>query len=151
MCIEAVHRCLFVFDSCPDQYKTQEICDLVVSSYPSVIVYCPDKYITEKMCNEAVSDSLATLRLILNWFVTIKMIIKLYTALYTDENILYCNEDSGDAAFVCNEMSILSINSIKLDNNFDGDNPDPIILIWLLTWDSKSQKHKALKKRWLKN
>ena len=151
MCIEAVHRCLFVFESCPDQYKTQKICDLVVSSYPSLIVYGSDKYITGKMCNETVCDSLATLKLILDWFLTSKMIIKLYTTLYADENILYFNEDSGDAAFVGNEMSILSINSINLHNNFEGDNPDTIILIWLLTWDSKFQKHKALKKRWVKN
>ena len=40
----------FVFDAVPDQYKTQEICDIVVSLYPFLIVYCPDKYKTQKMC-----------------------------------------------------------------------------------------------------
>ena len=41
------------------------------------------------MCDEAVDDSLATFRLIPDWFVTSKMIKELYTALYADENILY--------------------------------------------------------------
>ena len=42
----------FVFDSIPDQYKTKEICDLVVSLYPSLILYCFDKYIPQGMCGE---------------------------------------------------------------------------------------------------
>ena len=31
MCYKAVRRCFFVFDSISDQYKTHEICDIVVS------------------------------------------------------------------------------------------------------------------------
>ena len=48
------------------------------------------------MCDEGVDDSLAGLKLILDWFVTSKMIKKLYTVLCADENILYLNEDSGN-------------------------------------------------------
>ena len=44
------------------------------------------------MCDEAVDDSLAALKSIPDWFVTSKMIKKLFTALYADENILYFNE-----------------------------------------------------------
>ena len=58
----------------PDQYKTQEICDIVVSLYPFLILYCPDKYKTQKMCDEAVDDSLAALKFFLDWFVTSKTI-----------------------------------------------------------------------------
>ena len=81
------------------------------------------------MCDDAAADSLAALKLIPDWFVTIKMIKKLYTALYTDENILYFNEDSGNIVFSCNEMGILNIdfNNINLDNNFDEDDPSTII------------------------
>ena len=61
------------------------------------------------MCDEAVDDSPAALKLILNWFVASKMTENLYTDLYTDENILYFNEDSGDVVFSCNEMSSLNI------------------------------------------
>ena len=112
MCNEAVNKYFFVFDSIADQYITQEICDRVVSEDPFFIVHCPNKY--------KISD----------WFVTSKMIKKLFTALYVDENILHFNEDSGDV-FDCNEMGILNtdINNISLDNNFDEDDLHNIILI----------------------
>ena len=91
------------------------------------------------MCDEAVDDSLAALKLFPDWFVTSKMIKKLYTDLYADGNIFYFNEDSGNIVFSCNEMSILNIdlNNINLDNNFEEDDPDTIIL----------HKRKALKKK----
>ena len=43
-------------------------------------------------------------------------------------------------------MGILNIdlNIINLDNNFDEEDPDTIILIWLLAWHVKFEKHKAL-------
>ena len=61
------------------------------------------------------------MKLIPDWFVTSKMIKKRFTALCADENILYFNEDSGDAVFNCNETGILNIdlNNISLDNDFD--------------------------------
>ena len=40
------------------------------------------------MCDEAVDDTLAALKFIPNWFVTSKIIKKLYTALYADESVL---------------------------------------------------------------
>ena len=58
------------------------------------------------------------------------------------------DEDSCDVTFCCNEMGILSvnINNINLDNNFNEDDADTIILIRILAWHSKFKKHKALKK-----
>ena len=78
------------------------------------------------MCDKAVDDSLAAFKLILGWFVTSKIIKKYFTALYADENILYFNEDSGNAVFSCNEIGILNIDlsNIDLDNNVDEDDPD---------------------------
>ena len=61
------------------------------------------------MCDEAVYDSLAALRLIADWFVTRKMIKKLYTALYADDNIIYFNKNSCYVVYSCNEMGILSV------------------------------------------
>ena len=48
------------------------------------------------------------------------MIKKLYTTLYTDENIFYFNEDSLNDVFFCNKMGILNIdlNNINFDNIF---------------------------------
>ena len=77
------------------------------------------------------------------------MIKNHFTALYADENILYFNEDSGNATFCCNEMGILrvNLNNINLDDaNYEEDDPDTIILVTLLAWHIKFEKRKALKK-----
>ena len=96
------------------------------------------------MCDEAVGDSQARLKLILDWFVTSKIIKKLFTALYADENILHFNEDSSNV-FNCNEMGIRNtdLNNINLDNNFDEDDPD--IFIRFLTWSIRFVKSEAPK------
>ena len=73
----------FVLDSISDQYKSQEICDIVVSLYPFLTVYCPDQYETQRMCDKALDDSPEALKLFPDCFVTSKMIKKLYN-LYTD-------------------------------------------------------------------
>ena len=91
-----------------------------------------------------VDDSLAATKFIPDWFVTSKMIEKLYTALYTDENILYFDEDSGNVEFSCSENGILCINlnNINLHNNFDEDDPDAITFVRLSTWHIKfNAKH----------
>ena len=136
----------FVFNSIPDQYKIQEMCDRVVFEDPFLIVYCPDKYKTQRMYDEAADNT--QLKLDHDWFVTSEAIKKLFTALYTDENILYLNEDSGNVVFSCNEMGILNIGvkNINLDNNFDEDDPDTVIIIRLLAWHIKFEKRKVLKK-----
>ena len=71
------------------------------------------------------------------------MIKKLFAALYSDENILCFTEDSDNVTFSCNGMGILNIDfkNINLDNNFDEDDPDTIILIRLLTWHLKNAKN----------
>ena len=69
---------------------TQEVCLFVIGIKVKECV---------TMCDEAVDDSLATLKLIPDRFVTSKMIKNLFTALYADENILYFNEDSGNVVF----------------------------------------------------
>ena len=132
---KAVNRCFFGFYSVPDQYKTQEKCDRVLSEDPFLIVYCADKDKTHRICDKTVDDSQAALKFILHWFSISKMIEILFTALCADENILYYfNEDSDNVAFSRNEMGILNIdlNNINLDNNLDEDDPDTIILIRLL-------------------
>ena len=128
----------FVFDSILNRYKTQAMCDRVVSEDAFLIVYCPKKYITQKMRDKAVDDSLAALKLIPDQFFKSNMINKFFPALYVDENILYFNEDS-DVVFHCYEMDFLTIdvNNINRDNNFDEDNPDTIIFVRFLAWDIK--------------
>ena len=79
MCNRAVTRRFFVFDSIPYQYKTQEICDIVLSEDPFLIVYCPD--ITQKMFDEGLDDSLAKSKRNHIWFGTGKIIKDLFTVL----------------------------------------------------------------------
>ena len=124
------------------------MCDRVSSEDPFLIVYCPNKYKTERMCDEAVDDPLAALQLIPDWFVLSKTSKILFIALYADENILYFNEDSGNFLFSCNEVGIfdLDLNNINLDNNFDEDDLNTIILVRLLAWHIKSKKVRHLKK-----
>ena len=76
------------------------------------------------------------------------MIKKLFAALYANENILYFNEDSGDAVFNYNEMGIANsdLNNISLDDNFDEEDPDTVILVRLLVWHTRFENRKALKK-----
>ena len=61
------------------------------------------------------------MKLIHDWFVTSKMIKKLYIGLYTDENILYFNEDSGDPVFSSNEMGISIDVNMGIKCQYKGD------------------------------
>ena len=159
----------FIFDCIPDQYETEEMCDRVFSKDPFLILYCPDKHKTqemcekiisgdlfslrcvpdynksEQMCEEAVDDCLAALKFVPNWFATSKKIKKLFTALHADENILYFDEDSSNVVFICYEIVTLNIdlNYINFDDtNYDENDLDTIILIRLLAWHMKCEKHK---------
>ena len=73
-----------------------------------MVIYCPDKYITQRICDKAVDDSLASFKLILNWFITSKIIKKPYAGLYADGNMLYFDEDSNNFVFNYNVISILN-------------------------------------------
>ena len=52
---------LFVFDSIPDQYKTLERCETIVSKEPFAIVFCPNKYKTQGMFDSVEHVVLKTL------------------------------------------------------------------------------------------
>ena len=106
----------------------------IISDDPFSIKYVPDQYKTQQMCNKTVNDCLSALKFVPDWFVTGKMTKELFTALYADENILYFDGDSGNIAFICNEMGILNIdlNNIKPnDTNYDKYDPDTIIHVRL--------------------
>ena len=101
------------------------------------------------MFDEAVYGYLAALKFVLDWFVTSKIIKKLRTALYADENIHNFNEYFSNAAFSCNEMGIIDIdlNNINLDDsNYDEDGSKTIIHIRHLAWHINLKKRKAHKK-----
>ena len=100
------------------------------------------------MWDKAVDDCLAALRFVPDWFVISKMIKKLFTALYADENTFYFNEDSSNVTFCCNDIGIFSVNlnNFNLDDtNYEEDDSDTVILIRLLAWHIKFKKQKVLK------
>ena len=76
------------------------------------------------------------------------MIKKNFNALYADENMLYFNEDSSNAVLICKEMGVLNtdLNNINLDNSFDEDDRNTIIIIRLLTWHIKLEIAEHLKR-----
>ena len=100
------------------------------------------------MCDESVDDSLSAFKFIPDWFVTSKMLEKSNHALHASDDILFYNEDFNKVTIIANQKHILAVDleKINIDNNFDEDDPDTIIHIILLTWRSKFQKRKALKK-----
>ena len=64
-----------------------------------MLKYCFDRCKTQEMCNKAVDDFLPTLKFVPNWFITSKMIKRLYNALFADDNIFFFDEDSGNVIF----------------------------------------------------
>ena len=136
----------FVFYSIPDLYETQKMYKSVVSEDPFLIVYCHDKYKNQKMFDKAVNDSLAALKLITDWFVTSQMIKNFL--LPCSQMIIYLMKILVMSCFfVMKWVFLIWILIINLDNNFDEDDTDTIILIRLLAWHIKFGKRKELKMR----
>ena len=115
----------------------------------SPLKYCHDRYNIQKMCNKAVDDFLPASKFVLDWFVSSKMIKTFLTALYSDNNILFFDEYSGNTTFCYNQMGILNVdlNNINLDDtNYDEDEPETIIHIRLSAWHIRFEKPKAPKR-----
>ena len=83
------------------------MCNSILCEDHFSIIYVPDQYKIKKISDKAVDDLLVALKFVPDWFVTSKMIKKLFTDLCADENILYFNENSSNVIFGCNEMGIL--------------------------------------------
>ena len=64
------------------------MCNSIICEDPFSIRYVPDEYKTHQMCDKAADSCLAALKFLSDWFVGSKMIKKLFTALYVDENVL---------------------------------------------------------------
>ena len=93
MCDKAFSEDFFLLKCCLGRYKTQDMCDKVVDSFLTTLKFVPD-------C-----------------FVTNKMIKKLYNVLFTDDNILYFDKDSGNVTFPSDDMSILIIDLNNINHD----------------------------------
>ena len=107
--LKSVDTCPFVFDSVPHRNKTQERYDKVVSKDTFMLKYCLDRYKTLKICNIAVDTFLPTLEFVPDWFVTSKMIKKLYDDLFSNDDIVLVNEDSNCVILFSDEMGVRSV------------------------------------------
>ena len=90
------------------------MCNKIVSKNLFMLKLCFDIYNT-------IFTFLSIFRFIPDWFVTNRMIKKLYNALFFI-NIFFANEDSGIVSFPINDIDF---NTIDLnDDNFDKDNSE---------------------------
>ena len=55
-CDKAVDNCPFIFDSVPDQYIAQEMCEKVVSKKSLILKYGSDKHKSQKISDKAVDS-----------------------------------------------------------------------------------------------
>ena len=63
---------LSIFDSIPNQYKTQEMRDSIFPEYLFSKRYVLDQYKTNEMCDKAVDYCLATLKLVPDCLLQVK-------------------------------------------------------------------------------
>ena len=126
------------------------MCYNIISEDPFSIKIALDQNETQKMCDKTVDYCLAALKFVPDWFVTSKMIKRLFTALYAHENTLFFNEYFDNVIMSSNEMGVLNIdlNNINLGNtNYEEYDSDTIIHIRLLSWHIEFEKRKELRKK----
>ena len=64
-----------------------------------MLKYCLGKFETQEMSDKAVDSFLLTLKFVPDWFVTSRIIKKLYNSLLTDDNTLLFDKDFGNVTF----------------------------------------------------
>ena len=74
------------------------------------------------------------------------MIKKLHNTLFTDDDIPFSDEDSGNVTFFGGEMGIPSVdlNNVNLDDvNVYEDDPEASIHVRLMAWCNRLKQRKA--------
>ena len=99
MCVKTVDTCHFLFDSVPDWYKTQEICDKAFYKDTCLIKYCLDRCNSQEMSDKPVDAFLSTLKFASDRSVASEMIKKRDDDLFSNDNIIFVNEDSNYVLF----------------------------------------------------
>ena len=95
------------------------MCDKAFSEESFILKCCLDRYKTQKICAKSVDNFLPTLKFVPDWVFKSKMIKKRYNALFSDDDLLFFDRDSGNVTFSSHKMSILSVdlNIINLDED----------------------------------
>ena len=131
------------------------MCNQAVDNYAHTLELIPDCNKTQKMCNKLIllflqcnsflsnirlKRCVSTLKYLPDWFVRSTMIKKLDDDLFSNNDIIFVNEDSDYVTFFSNEMGILNVdpNNIYLDDvNFVEDDPETIIHVRLMACQNK--------------
>ena len=123
-------------------------CVTIISENLSSIRYVPDEYKTQQIVDKADDDCLTALIFLHDWFVLsimiknfllICMVMKIYATLMKILPVLYFPV----MKYVF--LIIIDLNDINLDDtSYEEDDLDTIILIRLLAWHNKFQKHKNI-------
>ena len=108
--------------------------------------YCLDRHKTQEICNKAVDVCLSVLKFVPDWVVTNKMIEKLDDVLFSNDDIVFVNEDSDNVIIFSDE---LGLNTIYVnDDNLDDDILVKMILkllfmldLWLGVINMKNARH----------
>ena len=106
----------------PNCFKNQKMCDKAVDIYASAIQFVPECYKTQKMCHkdvdacpfkfDSVPDQTQEMRdkaIDADWFVTNKMIKKLDDYLFSNDGVVFGNEDSGNVTFFSDKMGVFCV------------------------------------------
>ena len=138
--------CPFVSNFVPGQFKTQKICDTVVSKEPFMLKCCPDKCKTQWICDKAVDFYLITLKFIADWFVTNKMLEKLDNSWFSNSDTFFHDVDSNIITFLTDDMgfNIVDVNNINLDDDsFDENHLETINHVRIMTWRKRLKRRKS--------
>ena len=127
----------FLFDSIPNRYKTQEICDKALSKEPLILKHCLDRYNTEEMCGKAIDVYLSALKFVPDWFVTNKMLEQFDDIAFSNDDMDLDSKDTNIVIFFSDGVGLdtIDLNNINLDDDkFDDDDPEGIIHNRLMAW-----------------
>ena len=75
------------------------MCNKVVFEETCMLKYCLNRYKSQEMCDKAVDAFLRTLNFFPDWFGPNKMLEKLYDVVFSNDDIVFFNEDSDFVAF----------------------------------------------------
>ena len=117
-----------------------ELCDKVISENPFLLKHCPDKFITQDICDKAVESCLSALKFVPDWFCTSKMIEKLDSAVFPDDDIIFGDLDSDFVIFFSEDFgpnTVILDNIILDDEYFDYCDPETINHVRLMGWYNK--------------
>ena len=111
------------------------MCDKVAFKEPFMLKYCLDRYDTQGMCDNIVDACLLALKFAPNLCVTSKMHEQLDNATFSNDDIVFINEDDV-------RLNTKYLNHINLD---DDDDPETIIHIRLMAWSNRYKQCRVCK------